>query len=47
MTTREIITLLRESAKAGNEGYNALLEECAQKIEDFMRGPPEQTDTEE
>lgn len=40
MTTRELIQLIRDS-KTGFDEFNALLEECADKLETFMGGPEE------
>ena len=40
MTTRELIQLIRAS-KTGFEEFNALLEECAGKIEAAIGGPEE------
>jgi hypothetical protein len=42
MTTRELIKTIREH-KDGVEQFNALLEECAAKIEDFLGGPEPET----
>ena len=41
MTTRELIKTIRD-CKTGTDECNALLEECAKKIEDFLGG--DQTD---
>ncbi len=40
MTTRDLIQTIRD-CKTGNDGFNALLEECASRIEDYMGGPLE------
>ena len=43
MTTRELIELIRE-CKTGTPEFNALLDECADKIEDYIGGPEEDDD---
>lgn len=40
MTTRELIQAIRD-CKTGHEEFNALLEECAEKIETAVGGPEE------
>ena len=43
MTTRELIQIIRECAD-GNEEFNALLNKCANEIEDFIGGPEKPAD---
>jgi hypothetical protein len=42
MTTRELIKTIRD-CKTGTDAFNALLEECARKIEDALGGPESET----